>query len=281
MPAPQASVMQNLAKLQFRSFAIQLPVEWKEPSGDPAAKQYHDAFDPSELSAVPPAFPPALFIAASKNKYHCDTAQQISDKFSEYIDGICSAICSAWTLWQSAAALTGVMVNAVTAAGGQVVGLPLMPLIMAMAPTTTPQELRYSTAIALAIGNGWLTYTATIKVPGLPWYPAFAAFPAPVAPPMPNLPAPVVALTQVTASISKAALKGQMIGNLGDPTALHHKELFDSIADAFEKCFQLWQVSTMVTNVLGTGPVPSFAPPFVPVGPVVGGVGNMVPGGFA
>jgi hypothetical protein len=36
----------------------------------------------------------------------------------------------------------------------------------------------------------------------------------------------------------------------------------------------------MVTNVLGTGPVPTFAPPYVPVGPVVGGVGNMTPGGF-
>ena len=36
----------------------------------------------------------------------------------------------------------------------------------------------------------------------------------------------------------------------------------------------------MVTNVLGTGPVPTFAPPYVPVGPVVGGVGTMMPGGF-
>jgi hypothetical protein len=36
----------------------------------------------------------------------------------------------------------------------------------------------------------------------------------------------------------------------------------------------------MVTNVLGTGPVPTFAPPYVPVGPVVGGVANMTPGGF-
>jgi hypothetical protein len=101
-----------------------------------------------------------------------------------------------------------------------------------------------------------------------------------VAPPMPNVPVPVIALTQVTAPVSKSALKGQMIGQLGDPTALHHQELFDAIADAFEKCFLLWQTSTMVTNVLGTGPIPTFAPPYVPVGPVIGGVGTMVPGGF-
>jgi hypothetical protein len=71
-----------------------------------------------------------------------------------------------------------------------------------------------------------------------------------------------------------------MVGLLGDPTALHHKQLFDSVADAFEKCFMTWQTSTQVTNVLGAGPIPTFAPPFVPVGPVVGGVGNMPPGGF-
>jgi hypothetical protein len=59
-----------------------------------------------------------------------------------------------------------------------------------------------------------------------------------------------------------------------------HKEIFESVADAFEKSYNLWKASTMVTNVLGTGPVPTFAPPYVPVGPVVGGVGTMTPGGF-
>jgi hypothetical protein len=164
--------------------------------------------------------------------------------------------------------------------GGQVVGPPMGPLILASAPKATPSEMKFSNAIANAIGNGWLTYTATIKVPGLPWYPAFAALPSPVAPPMPNVPCPVIALTQVPTSVSKSVLKAQMIGLLGDPMAKHHKELFDSVADAFEKCFQLWQTTTMVNNVIGTGPVPTFAPPFVPVGPVVGGIANMTPGGF-
>ena len=54
----------------------------------------------------------------------------------------------------------------------------------------------------------------------------------------------------------------------------------DSIADAFEKVFQIWQTSTQVTNVMGFGPVPTFAPPVVPMGPVVGGLGAMLPGGL-
>jgi hypothetical protein len=161
-----------------------------------------------------------------------------------------------------------------------VVGPPLTPLILSSAPKSTPQELKYTKAISQTIGTAWTSYTASIKVPGLPWYPAFASVPSPVAPPMPNVPMPVVALTQAAALVSQSALKSQMIANLGESDAFHHKELFDCIAGSFEKCFQIWQVSTMVTNVMGTGPVPTFAPPAVPVGPVVMGVGNMIPGGF-
>lgn len=280
MPAPTAAVMKEFAKMQFRSFAIKMPVDWAMPSGNPAAQHYRKAFDPSELAAVPPPFPPGLFLPASVNQYHCDAAKEISDKLTKFIDGICEAICSAWSQWQSAATMVGVVIAGPTASVGQVVGPPLTPLIMASAPKATPQEFKYSTAIANAIGTGWLSYTATIKVPGLPWYPAFAAFPGPMAPPTPNIPTPVITLTQVAVPISKAVLKAQMIGLLADPKAFHHQELFDSIANAFEKCFQIWQGATQVMNVLGTGPIPTFAPPFVPVGPVVGGIGTMTPGGF-
>jgi hypothetical protein len=72
----------------------------------------------------------------------------------------------------------------------------------------------------------------------------------------------------------------QMVGQLGDPNAPFHQELFEAISDAFEKSYNIWKVSTMVTNVLGTGPVPTFAPPYVPVGPVLAGIGTMTPGGF-
>lgn len=277
MPAPQASVMQNLAKMKFISFATKLPTDWKQPQGE-AGKQYSRSFSPSELVGIPPV--PPMFVPSTVNKYHTDTAKKIGDQFATYIDGICSAICSAWSQWQSTAVMTGVMVNAVTATLGQVVGPPWLPLIMASAPKSTPGELKYSNAIANAISNGWMAYQATIKVPGLPWYPAFAAFPGPMAPPIPNVPCPVAALTQVETSISKSVLANAMAGLLGDPQALHHKQLFESVAEAFEQCFMIWKVSTMVTNVLGTGPIPTFAPPYVPVGPVVGGTGNMPPGGF-
>jgi hypothetical protein len=280
MPAPQASMMKNLAKLQFSSFALKVPTDWQQPQGDPAGKHYGDAFQPSEKATAPATAAPPLFQPASMNKYHTDTQKKLTQQFGDFIDGICTAICSAWGNWQSTASMAGIIVNAVTATGGQVVGPPLTPLILAEAPKDGPSAIKYSTAVASVIGTAWLTYTASIKIPGLPFYPAFAAFPSPVAPPTPNVPVPLIALTQVAVGVSKMALKGQMVGQLGDPMAPFHKELFDCIADAFDKCFQLWQGTTMVTNVLGTGPVPTFAPPYVPVGPVMGGVGTMPPGGF-
>jgi hypothetical protein len=270
--------MQQLARLKFTSFNLKVPKDWKDPTGDPGANHYGRAFKSDEKMSTP-GMPP-LFQPATLNKYHTDTQKMHIDKIGKFIDGTCSAICSAWSQWQTAATMVGIVINAVTAMGGQIVGPPWTPLILASAPKSTPMEMKYSNVIAQVIGTGWLSFTATVKVTGMPWYPAFAAVPSPVAPPAPNIPCPFAALTQVPMSISCNVLKMQMVGQLGDPKAPFHQELFESIADAFEKTYNLWKVSTMVTNVLGTGPVPTFAPPYVPVGPVVGGVGTMVPGGF-
>lgn len=279
MPAPQASMMQQFARTKFMGFGLTVPTDWKHPSGDPQGKHYDDAFTPSE-KATAPAVPP-LVKPASLNKYHTDTQKMHVQKIGAFIDGICSAICSAWGQWQTATTMVGVVINGPAATGGQLIGPPLMPLIMASAPKASPNETKYSTAVASAINTGWLAFTATVKVAGMPWYPAFAMVPAPVAPPVPNVPVPFAALTQVPTSISANSLKGLMVANLGDPMAPFHKELFEAISFAFEQCYNLWKVSTMVTNVIGTGPVPTFAPPYVPGGPVVAGFGTMTPGGLA
>ena len=271
--------MQQLARLKFTSFGLTVPQNWKQPQGDPGEKHYNDAFQDGE-KVTAPGMPP-LFQPASMNKYHTDAQKMHIAKVGAFIDGVTSAICSAWGQWQQATTMVGVVINAVTAVGGQLVGPPLTPLILASAPKNTPNEAKFSNVIATVIGTSWLSFTATVKVPGLPWYPAYAAVPSPMAPPVPNTPVPFAMLTQVPVSISCATMKPQMIGMLADPQAPFHKELFESICDAFEKCYDLWKVSTLVTQVLPTvAPVPSFAPPYVPVGPVVGGVAAMLPGGL-
>jgi hypothetical protein len=275
MPAPQATAMKQLSRLKFTTFNLKVPQGWRDPAGE-AGDHYSKAFKPEEKMTSPGM--PMLVQPASLNKYHTDTQKMHVSSIGKFIDDTCSAICSAWGQWQSLASMSGVVITAVSASLGVVAGPPLMPLIMASAPKATPMQLKYSNVIATVLGNAWLQYTMTIKVPGLPWYPAFAAFPSPVAPPTPNVPVPIIALTQVPPQ--PALMKQQMVAQLGDPNAPFHSELFEAICDGFDKCFKIWQTSTMVTNVLGSGPVPTFAPPYVPVGPVMGGVGIMPPGGF-
>jgi hypothetical protein len=278
MPAPQAAAMKNFARLKFTSFNLKVPTNWRDPSGD-AGQQYQDAFKPGE-KGTSPGMPP-LVQPATLNKYHTDTQKMHIAKIGSYLDGITSAICSAWGNWQSVATMAGVIIAGPVATLGQVIGPPLTPLILAGgAPMGSPQEIKYTNAIANVIGTAWLAYTATIKIPGLPIYPAFAACPSPVAPPTPNTPFPVIGAMQVTVSLTPALMKQQMVGMLADPMAPFHGELFESVCDAFDKCFKIWQTSTQITNIIGTGAVPSMVLPIPVPGPVAPGMGVMPPGGF-
>jgi hypothetical protein len=278
MPAPQASMMSQLARLKFTSFALKVPQNWSDPQGDPDGQQYKDSFKDSEKSVMP-GMPP-LFQPATMNKYHVDSQKMHIAKIGKFIDDTMSAIASAWSQWQTSASMVGITVMGPMALGGQIVAPPFI----INGPQSTASEAKYSKVIAAVIGKGWDTFTKTVTSPGLPWYPAFAAATAPVAIPMTNVPGPpslFAALIQVPVTISMAVMKPLMIAQLGDPQAPFHKELFESIADAFEKTYDLWKVTTMVTKAMGTGPVPTMATPVPVPGPVVGGIATMPPGGFA
>ena len=54
--------------------------------------------------------------------------------------------------------------------------------------------------------------------------------------------------------------------------------LHDGIATVLSIAFLIWLVSQQVMLVMGKGQIPTFAPPFVPVGPVVMGDNLPVPG---
>lgn len=274
MPAPQKVMLAELAKANFIAKNIKIPTDWSYP-GD----QFPKAFSLTELFYIPNP-PTNLFLEATLNKYHVEAAKTIGEAFAKFIEGICGAICAAIDKWMKLTTITGVIINGpvgmLTPSG--VKGPPLAPLIMASAPKEKPQELKYAQAIANALGNLWQTWhlglSGTIMYP-----PTFAACPAPVHPPTPNLPLPLIALSSPGESgLSPTTLKSTMENNLGDARALHAQELFEAIAKAFNTVFQIFKASTLVQNVLGTGPVPTYAPPFVPVGPVVGGVGNSPPG---
>ncbi|HTO92223.1 MAG TPA: hypothetical protein VMJ70_13925 [Candidatus Sulfotelmatobacter sp.] len=273
MPKPPKELYSQLAKQLFAAKTIALPQNWTPPGS-----QFSNAFSVSELISLPNS-PTNLFREATLNKYHVDTAKEIGEKFEKFIDGVCGAVCDGIGNWLTASTIAGVMINAVVGVltPGCVIGPPLGPLILAGAPKETPAELKYSTAIANAFGNAWTTWASGLT--GQLMYPLFAAVPSPVAPPAPNVPMPLITFASPgEALLSPSTLKMSMVGLYGDPTALHSDDLFDALSQAFATPFNMFKATTMVQNVLGTGPVPTFAPPFVPVGPVVGGVGTGPPG---
>lgn len=275
---PQKAIMEPMADSFLKSFAVVLPLRWSQPSGNPDGGQYNDSFTPEQKSARPA--PGLLFLPATTNAFHVASAAVVSALVDAYIDGVTGAICSAIGQWMSAAAITGVPINGPTgtAPPGSCVGPPLFPLIMATAPKSKTTEEKHSKAIAQAVSDAWQAWQAGLTGT-LNWPPTFAAFPGPIHPPTPNIPVPVASFSSAgEAKLAAGALKSVMIGNLGQPDANHHRELFEAVAKSVANVFKQWKPATLIQNILGVGPIPSFAPPPVPLGPVVGGVGNGSPG---
>ena len=67
-----------------------------------------------------------------------------------------------------------------------------------------------------------------------------------------------------------APILSAMSAALASPDAAK-KQAIEAIAVGVSTGFLAWLGSQMVTNVLGHGPVPTFAPPAVMAGPVVNG----------
>ncbi len=270
---PQGPVLSDKAKKAFKAKGLRLPQDWEQPTGK-AGKQYVNAFKEEERSAQADA--QRIFQPATDNKLHVDTAKQVSQRIEGYIDGICGAIATAWQMWMSQSAVSGVMINGPIGAltSGCVQGPPLTGLIMsANPPMRTPGEIRFTKTISKVVGDAWRTWHTGLS--GSLNYPAFAAFPAPVAPPMPNSPAPVSSFgSPGLQQLTRPALSRAMEGSHNPKGDNYMKDIFDTVSAAVDQMFLEWSAQTQLQNVLGTGPVPTFAPPLVPVGPVLAGVGN-------
>lgn len=222
--------------------------------------------------AVPQSVPPALIRAASSDKGDIDLQTQVSNEYSSYLAAICHAIVEAHDQWRLAAHLQGVVIMGTSATGGSITGPSLSPIIAGMGPQQGlwGNAAAYTKAIADGLASCWTAWQQSVSVPNLPWYPSFVAVPATMAPPVPNVPTPLSALKWSSALLAPDAIKTAIARKLGQPGP-YSDELFQSIAAGFGGATAMWFPGQMITNVLGKGPVPSFAPPYVPVAPVVAG----------
>jgi hypothetical protein len=192
-------------------------------------------------------------------------------------------------LWKLQAKFKDLKINALTALGtpGCLDGPELESNIKnaPMVASFSGNMKKHRDAVATGVSKCFKKWQDKVMVPGLPWYPAFIVFPGPMAPPMPNIPVPLIMcpsamMTQIIMPDDMTkAMDDALDGGLKDkdPDKQFHA-LHDAIATTLSLAFLMWLPMQMVMLVLGKGPVPSFAPPFVPVGPVVMGENIATPG---
>ncbi|MBT8339219.1 MAG: hypothetical protein KJP07_04320 [Desulfatitalea sp.] len=269
MPAPIAAALAETAKRNFTGLGIQLPVDWRD-----AGPQYNGAFTPPELATTANA-PTTLFHECTLNRYHTDAARSIGDAMAKFIDGMSAAVTDAIGKWMRTASVISVTINGPigTLLPGGVTGPVLKPLILPTAPNQTDMERRYALAVAQAVSDGWSQWQQGLS--GVLSYPAFASAPMPAAPPTPNVPAPLMTFgSSGEAALSPLSLKEAMYKALPGG-GQHAAELFEAMAGAFYTQFQTFKAATLVTQVMGTGPVS-----VPPAGPVTGGSVIPTPGNF-
>jgi hypothetical protein len=127
--------------------------------------------------------------------------------------------------------------------------------------------------IAEELSAAWTSWPGSVSGSAVV-FPSFAGVPARAAPPTPAIPMPLrfflkgdpfprestllLDLTQDTAPFANDAT-----GN--------RASALKALATWVQWSWRVWPAVAMVVGLVGEGPVPSFAPPKVPAGPVVGG----------
>lgn len=203
-------------------------------------------------------------------------------------DKLVSAVQYGINMWRLQAHFSNIVIMGQTAIGtpGCLSGPSLDPWIL-QAPSVysaTGHLSTLATAVAHAVGMNFGQWQDFVTVPGLPWYPMFAAFAGPFAPPTPNIPMPLIVCvsqcqnklmspTQLESAI-KAALPANFRTAQMDP-------FYFSLSVQLANRFTVWLCSQQVMMVMGMGPVPTYNPPYVPVGSVVNGYVIPSPGHLA
>lgn len=123
-----------------------------------------------------------------------------------------------------------------------------------------------------AFAGAWQTWVDGLTIPGLPWYPLFLTVPGPAAPVTPNVETPLGSLVSTGLwALHVDALDAALNAYIGDPASEPGApEALRAFAAEISGRFHS-NLGYLLTGVLGTGPVPSYSPPLVPAGPVVGG----------
>jgi len=289
MPSPR--LIQPLATLKFQSYHIKLPAQAAVVPDRSVRLGVGVAASSAAAIAAGLPHPPAttppsvLFAAASDSSGDVEVQKSVNAGYSLLFDRLTEGIRFGWDKFREQAYFKNITINAVSALGvpGCLEG-PAVDQFIRTAPTTanwTGWWAGIRDGVAAGFQDSWKVWQGAVTVTGLPWYPAFAAFPGPAAPPMPNTPCPLVAcvsagMSSMAAPTLTSNLSRHLTGRMEYPN-----QFSEALAAMIGPAFIMWLGAQQVTSVLGHGPVPTFAPPYVPVGPVVMGTVVSVPGHLA
>lgn len=158
-------------------------------------------------------------------------------------------------------------------------------MLQILASSQVPREI--SAALAKVLAAAWNDWAAGFQIHVHTAYPSFAAFPGPVAPPTPAAAAPP--LSQGS-SAGEPSMKAPLLANrLNSAIRIHATKAgggnpdlaMKSLASWVEGSFNEWKNLAKLVGLMGKGPVPTYAPPYVPVGPVIMGDNTSVGSLFA
>jgi hypothetical protein len=137
--------------------------------------------------------------------------------------------------------------------------------------------------LARELAGAWRAWADgfSLSLPGA--YPTLAAVPGPKAPPTPASSAFPIArgMSAGEHRLNAATLSPRLMTALRAPAGRDVAGLDSAIGELsswVEASFRDWKLTAQVVGVMGKGPIPAFAPPYVPVGPVVMGDNLSGPG---
>jgi hypothetical protein len=211
--------------------------------------------------------------------------KETHDEYMLLFEKLTEAVKYAWARWKLQAYFQGLTLMAVSAIGkaGCLTG-PSFETLIKTAPSLaawTASRAGVRDGLAAGLHKSWVEWQSKVTVPGLPWYPSFAAFPGPTAMPTANVPTSLdKCISTGVMAMGPDRLKSNLSEKLSGKMD-YHEEFSSAMSVMISMAFKQWLQSQMVTQVMGIGPVPSFAPPYVPVGPVVMGTNIAMPGHLA
>jgi hypothetical protein len=290
---PPLQTLKILGNLIFFSKQYKLPVATATANGGDKGWS-NDYFkdrkqEQGEMMGIPQTIPPWFMPQKPGYKPHQDSCDKVGKNFKDFHDACIDAVAYAHNMWRLQAKFKDLKVMSVSAIGtpGCLDGPELENDIKnaPMCATFNDNGKEHLKAVAKGVSDCFKDWQGKVMVPGLPWYPAFAAFPGPMAPPMPNIPMPLI--TCPSAMMAKIVAPSGMAKAMDDALSQkmkdmdpekHYEGLHLAIATVLSIAFLMWMPMQQVMLVMGKGPCPAFAPPFVPMGPVVGGDNISAPG---